>query len=175
MNFLQRIASVIFTLFGVATVVFFLFNVLPGDPAQMMLGQNESSEELSIIRKKFGFDQPVFFQYAHYINDLSPVSIHSLNDEFTGLYSNNYNYLHLLTLNNKAFVLKWPYLRESYHKSGVEVSDIIRDTLPNTRLSVEWTFYKRLVNGYLWVVICIEHTCHINIVFFGSIYQVFSR
>lgn len=149
MNFLQRIASVIFTLFGVATVVFFLFNVLPGDPAQMMLGQNESSEELSIIRKKFGFDQPVFFQYAHYINDLSPVSIHSLNDEFTGLYSNNYNYLHLLTLNNKALVLKWPYLRESYHKSGVEVSDIIRDTLPNTAMLAVAALLLALLLGVL--------------------------
>ena len=28
------------------SVVFFLFNVLPGDPARMMLGQNENSEQL---------------------------------------------------------------------------------------------------------------------------------
>ena len=46
MNFLKRISSVSITLWGVATIVFLLFSVLPGDPAQMMLGQNANSEEL---------------------------------------------------------------------------------------------------------------------------------
>ena len=68
------------TLFGVTTIIFFLFNVLPGDPAQMMLGQNENSEQLLIIKKKYGFDKPVFVQYLYYLNDLSPVSIH-FNDK----------------------------------------------------------------------------------------------
>jgi len=57
MNFLKRISSVLITLWGVATIVFLLFSVLPGDPAQMMLGQNENSEELILIQQKFGFDQ----------------------------------------------------------------------------------------------------------------------
>ena len=39
------------TLFGVLTVIFFLFNVLPGDPARMMLGQNEDSAQLQIIKR----------------------------------------------------------------------------------------------------------------------------
>ena len=34
-----------FTLFGVVTLVFFLFNVLPGDPSQMMLGQNQNEQQ----------------------------------------------------------------------------------------------------------------------------------
>ena len=38
-------------MFGVVTVIFFLFNVLPGDPAQMMLGQNENSEQLNMVKK----------------------------------------------------------------------------------------------------------------------------
>ena len=41
----------IITLFGVVTVIFFLFSVLPGDPAQMMLGQNDNSEQLINIKK----------------------------------------------------------------------------------------------------------------------------
>ena len=51
MNFFKKISSILITLWGVATVVFFLFSVLPGDPAQMMLGQNENSEELMLIQK----------------------------------------------------------------------------------------------------------------------------
>ena len=39
-------------LFGVVTVIFLLFNILPGDPARMMLDQREDSEQLANIRKK---------------------------------------------------------------------------------------------------------------------------
>ena len=38
-------------MFGVVTVIFFLFNILPGDPAQMMLGQNQNSAQLDVIKK----------------------------------------------------------------------------------------------------------------------------
>ena len=39
------------TLMGVITIIFFLFNVLPGDPARMMLGQNENSDQLELVKK----------------------------------------------------------------------------------------------------------------------------
>jgi peptide/nickel transport system permease protein len=45
-------------------------NVLPGDPARMMLDQNENSEQLC-IKKKYGFDKPIATQYLYYINDLT--------------------------------------------------------------------------------------------------------
>ena len=62
MNFLKRITSIFITLWGVVTVVFYLLSVLPGDPARMMLGQNENEEELQLIQQKYGFDQPIFIQ-----------------------------------------------------------------------------------------------------------------
>ena len=71
MIFLKRLFSIIITLWGVTTIVFFLFSVLPGDPAQMMLGQNENNKELILIKQKFGFDQPILNQYINYMNDLS--------------------------------------------------------------------------------------------------------
>ncbi|MEC7617765.1 MAG: ABC transporter permease, partial [Bacteroidota bacterium] len=51
MNFLKRITSIFITLWGVVTVVFYLLSVLPGDPARMMLGQNENQEELQLIQQ----------------------------------------------------------------------------------------------------------------------------
>ena len=39
------------TLFGVVTIIFFLFNVLPGDPAQMMVDQQEDSLQMEQIKK----------------------------------------------------------------------------------------------------------------------------
>ena len=41
-------------LWGVATLVFFLFNILPGDPAQMMLGQRADQESVNAIREELG-------------------------------------------------------------------------------------------------------------------------
>ena len=134
MNFLKRITSIFITLWGVATVVFFLFSVLPGDPARMMLGQNENQEELQLIQQKYGFDQPIFTQYINYLNDLSPISAHLLQHDFNGLSTKQYTYISLLNVGERSVVLKWPYLRESYHRSGIKVSQVIGNTLPNTAI-----------------------------------------
>ena len=101
------------------TVIFFLFNVLPGDPAKMMLGQNESAAQIAAIKKKFGFDKPLSTQYGYYLNDLSPISFHSTNtNNYTSLSTNKYSALELFTVANTTIVLKKPYLRESFVKSG---------------------------------------------------------
>ena len=73
----KKLGYALFTLYGVVTVVFLLFYLLPGDPAQMMMGQNESKEQLQALRSKYGFDQSLGQQYLYFINDLSPLSLHS--------------------------------------------------------------------------------------------------
>ena len=131
--FLNKIGYALLTLLGVITVIFLLFTLLPGDPAQMMLGQNETEEQLQAVRKKYGFDQPVSKQYMYYLNDLSPVSFHSQSpDDFTFLDDNKYSYSRLFTVGNTAIVVKLPYLRASFQKNGKKVSKVIGETLPNT-------------------------------------------
>ena len=129
----NKILQVFLSLFGVITLVFLLFTVLPGDPAQMMLGQNENIEQLEIINSKFGFDLPVSIQYLHYLNDLSPISYHSTNSNIFGHY-NKIKYGGWVFFKKKkyVFVLKFPYLRTSYQKSGKPISDILLETIPNT-------------------------------------------
>lgn len=56
------------TLFGVVSLVFFLFNVLPGDPAQMMLGQNENSEQIAMVKRNMVLTYP-------YLNNISSTSM----------------------------------------------------------------------------------------------------
>lgn len=130
---LHKIRYGILTLFGVLTVVFFLFNVLPGDPARMMLDQREDSEQLSLIRKKYGFDQPIMTQYGYYLNDLSPLSIHHKDpSHYTFLNPNNYQFTRLFTLGDRVVVLKYPYLRRSFQKTDKKVTTVIGETLPNT-------------------------------------------
>ncbi len=114
-------------------MIFFLFSVLPGDPAQMMLGQNEDSKQLGIVKKKYGFDKPIATQYLYYLNDLSPLSFHSKTDgDYTFLSHNKYAAKSLFSIGNTITVLKFPYLRESFTKQGKKVSQVLSETLPNT-------------------------------------------
>ncbi len=130
---LQKLGYALLTLFGVVTVIFLLFTILPGDPARMMLGQNETAEQLAVVKKKYGFDQPVSVQYLRYLNDLSPLSFHSNNpDDYTFLSEGKYNAVRLFSVEHTTVVLKTPYLRESFQKNGKEVSQVIAETLPNT-------------------------------------------
>lgn len=107
--------------------------MLPGDPAQMMLGQNEDSEQLALVKQKYGFDKPVTTQFLYYLNDLSPVSFHSNNSEdYTFLREDKYNATALFSIGKTTTVLKFPYLRESFTKQGKKVSEVLKETLPNT-------------------------------------------
>ncbi|RZJ74402.1 MAG: ABC transporter permease [Flavobacterium sp.] len=142
------------TLFGVVTVIFFLFTVLPGDPARMMLDQNENSEQLAIIKKKYGFDKPVATQYFYYINDLLPVSFHSTTEgDYTYLAEDKYSALELFTTGKTTTVLKTPYLRESFQKSGKKVTQVIGDTLPNTIVLAFFAIVIAIVVGIIFGII----------------------
>jgi peptide/nickel transport system permease protein len=128
-----KITYALLTLFGVITVIFFLFNVLPGDPARMMLGQNESPEQIEAVKKKYGFDQPLLTQYLYYLNDLSPISFHSDQpQDYTYLQTGKYQATTLFRVGTTRVALKVPYLRDSFQKTGKSVSSVIADTLPNT-------------------------------------------
>jgi peptide/nickel transport system permease protein len=130
---LEKLGYALLTLFGVVTAIFLLFAVLPGDPARMMLDQNENSEQLAIIKKKYGFDQPLTKQYLYYLNDLMPISWHSnKNTDYTYWDDTKYNGYVILSFDKNSLALKTPYLRESFQKNGKKVSEIIGQTLPNT-------------------------------------------
>jgi peptide/nickel transport system permease protein len=66
-----RLLTSIPVLIGVATIVFFMMRILPGDPAQLMLYQTgASADELDRLREQLGLDQPVYVQYAGYISSV---------------------------------------------------------------------------------------------------------
>lgn len=111
-----------------------MFNVLPGDPASVMLGQRANKESVEAIHHDLGTDKPLIEQYFNYLNDLSPISVHATRGEADLWYLNpqKYQWTPMLQLGNShALVLKYPYLRRSYI-SKRNVSDIIKNTLPET-------------------------------------------
>lgn len=122
-------------LLGVVTIVFLLFNVLPGDPARMMLGQRVDEASMEAVNRDLGRDKPLTTQFLMYLNDLSLISIHNKQNEDHYLYLDpeKYDYKELFTAGSKVVVLKYPYLRRSY-QSKRPVTEIIKDTLPETAL-----------------------------------------
>ncbi|MDP1746397.1 MAG: ABC transporter permease, partial [Bacteroidota bacterium] len=60
---IKRLFYGFLVLLGVITVVFLLFNVLPGDPARMMLGQRADQASIDAINKDLGRDKPITTQF----------------------------------------------------------------------------------------------------------------
>jgi peptide/nickel transport system permease protein len=124
----------VIVLLGVITTVFFLFNVLPGDPASIMLGQRANKDAIEAIHRDLGTNLPVMEQYALYLNDLFIVSVHDYENTESHWYLNpdKYSWISLFKVGkSKVVVLKVPYLRRSYITKR-RVSDIILETLPET-------------------------------------------
>jgi peptide/nickel transport system permease protein len=150
----QKLFYAFLTLLGVVTVIFLLFNVLPGDPAKMMLGQNQNEEQLALVKKKYGFDQPLSQQYLYYLNDLSPLSVHSrVNSDYTYLSASKYQFISLYQGNKYTLVVKRPYLRESFTKQGKKVSEVLAETLPNTVILAVTAIFIAVILGVTFGVI----------------------
>lgn len=132
---LKRIGYGFLLLIGVITLVFFLFTVLPSDPARVMMGQRSDIETEEAIRKELGLDLPIGVQYLAYLNDLSPISWHKTKDTESFFYLNdrNYHYVKILSFDESSIVLKKPYLRRSY-QSKRPVGEIIVEAFPKTLL-----------------------------------------
>ncbi len=156
---LKKIIYGLLVLFGVVTVIFFLFNVLPGDPATIMLGQRANQEAVDAIHKDLGTDRPVLEQYTHYLNDLSPISIHnnSYKESLWYLNPDKYSWKPLFVIGeNKSVVIKLPYLRRSYITKR-RVADIIKETLPETAvLAVASIVIASIIGIFLGIVSAIR-------------------
>ncbi len=148
---LRRLLYGILVLLGVSTVVFFLFNILPGDPTRMLLGQRADISSVEAIKKDLGLDKPVAVQYLNFLNDLSPLSVHNVKDEKSYWFLSPEKYgqaVILLRLGKTALVLKTPYLRRSY-QSKRPVSAIIAEAFPKTLLLASVSILLAMVLGIL--------------------------
>lgn len=127
--FLDRMLYSLLVLWGVVTLVFFLFNVLPTDPARLTMGQRSDLASIENARRDLNLDKPMLTRYFLYINDLLPISIN--NNDSTA--RQTYGYIKLIPAGNKVLVLKWPYLGRSY-RTKRQVNDILAEALPGTAI-----------------------------------------
>lgn len=129
----RKILYGILVLWGVATLVFFLFTIVPGDPVRMMLGQRADEKDVQAIRHELGLDQSIGKQYVDYLNDLSVISY-----------------------KDGKIVLKTPYLRYSY-QSKRPVGTILSEAFPNTLIlafvSILFAFVIGVLLGVLTAIV----------------------
>ena len=114
----------ILVLAGVVVLVFLLFQGF-GDPSRLVMGQSGDSTTQANIRKEMYLDQTKAKQFLYYLNDVSPIGIHSKEEikakGLKGIFIGGEN----------KVGLKIPYLRKSY-QSKRAVGSILMQALPGT-------------------------------------------
>ncbi|MFD1540630.1 ABC transporter permease [Nonomuraea guangzhouensis] len=66
----RRLAQALLQIWGAITIVFVALRVLPGDPAELILGSQATSEQLAGLRAQLGLDDPLPVQYLHHLQGL---------------------------------------------------------------------------------------------------------
>ncbi|HEY1018814.1 MAG TPA: ABC transporter permease [Sediminibacterium sp.] len=120
----QKLLYGLLVLVGVVVVVFFLFQGF-GDPARLVLGQAGDSTTIKNIRKELALDQPKWKQFVLYLNDVSPVAVHTAADiekkQLKGFFIGG----------EQKLGIKVPYLRRSY-QTKKDVGEVLMEALPGT-------------------------------------------
>jgi peptide/nickel transport system permease protein len=65
---LKRMAMLIPVLFGVTIISFSLLQIVPGDPAVLLAGEDANPDFIEAVRKEYGFDQPFHLQYFRFVS-----------------------------------------------------------------------------------------------------------
>lgn len=121
---IKKLGYGILVLAGVVVVVFFIFQAF-GDPARMVLGQTGDKQTMDNIRKELYLDQPKWKQFLFYVNDISPVAVHSTQEiKEKGLHG-------FFVGGDKKIGIKIPYLRRSY-QTKKEVTTVLIEAMPGT-------------------------------------------
>lgn len=67
---IRRTLYTVFTLFAVATILFFIFRMLPGDPTAQVISPALDEAAQARLKEAFGLDKPVFVQYLLYLKNI---------------------------------------------------------------------------------------------------------
>ncbi|WP_410015448.1 ABC transporter permease [Sodalis sp. C49] len=66
----NTLGSLLLTLFGLALLTFFIGRVMPTDPVLAAVGDNAPQAVVERVRQEMGLDQPIWYQFGHYLNQL---------------------------------------------------------------------------------------------------------
>ena len=147
---IKKLLYGILVLLGVVILVFFLFQGF-GDPSRLVMGQTGDKATQENIRKELYLDQPKWKQFVYYLNDISPLGIHSAEEvktkELTGFFIGG---------DENKLALKLPYLRKSY-QTKKSVGSILMEALPGTlMLAIAAMFIAVIIGIPLGVVAALK-------------------
>ncbi|MGG1663150.1 ABC transporter permease [Brevibacillus sp. NRS-1366] len=66
----NRLLMLVLVIFGVSCITFLMSNVIPGDPARMIVGVKASEETYQRVREQMGLNDPLYMQYLNYVKGL---------------------------------------------------------------------------------------------------------
>lgn len=136
---IKKLLYGLLVLAGVVILVFFLFQGF-GDPSRLIMGQTGDAATQANIRKELYLDQPKWKQFLYYVNDVSPVSIHSRNEikekKLKGVFIGG----------EIKVAIKIPYLRKSY-QTKKEVGSVLTEALPGTLILAFAAMFIAIVIG----------------------------
>lgn len=146
---LKKIWYSFLVLLGVVALVFVMFQGF-GDPARMIVGQTGDKKTMDNIRSDLYLDQPVWKQFVLYLNDVSPLCIHSKADiekkQLKGLFIGG----------NTKLGIKVPYLRKSY-QTKKEVGKVLMEALPGTLiLAIAAMLFATIMGIFLGVLSAVK-------------------
>lgn len=164
MYLVKKIFYSVLVLLGVAILVFTMFQGF-GDPARMIVGQTGDKKTLENIRKDLNLDKPRWKQLILYLNDVSPVSIHS-KEEISKKELKGY----FIGKGEKKLALKVPYLGKSYQTKKPALM-VLSEALPGTIvLAIAAMLFASVVGIFLGVLAAINKNTWIdNTAVFSSI------
>ena len=67
---IRRVIMAVIVIFVITFISFMIMQIVPGDPARVMLGMEAPQEQIDALRKELWLDRPVLIQYAHWIGNI---------------------------------------------------------------------------------------------------------
>lgn len=162
--FLKKILYALLVLLGVVMLVFVMFQGF-GDPARLIVGQTGDKKTLDNIRKDLHLDEPRWKQFLYYLNDVSPIALHS-QEEITKKGLKGF----FMEGDNRKLGVKVPYLGRSY-QTKKNTTEVLAEALPGTLvLAITAMLFACVIGNVLGVLSAIyKNTWIDNTAVFSSI------
>jgi peptide/nickel transport system permease protein len=146
---LSKLLYGLLVMLGVVVLVFLIFQAF-ADPARLVVGQTGDKKTMENIRKELNLDQPKWKQFILYVNNISPVSIHSKQEVA------DKNLKGVFIGGDTKLAIKLPYLGRSY-QTKKKVGEVLMEALPGTiLLTVTAMLFATLVGIFLGVIAAVK-------------------
>jgi peptide/nickel transport system permease protein len=146
---LSKLLYGLLVMLGVVVLVFLIFQAF-ADPARLVVGQTGDKKTMENIRKELNLDQPKWKQFILYVNNISPVSIHSKQEVA------DKNLKGVFIGGDTKLAIKLPYLGRSY-QTKKKVGEVLMEALPGTiLLTVTAMLFATIAGIFLGVIAAVK-------------------